>query len=170
MLISLSGLPGVGKTTIAIELARQIGGVHLHIDSIEQAIRESGMVPPSTDGGSYRAAYRVAYAIAGENLRLGRTVIADCVNPITLTRSAWLDVAKVAGVRAVEVEIVCSDGAEHRRRLETGTTTKDADQPPRWQQVTRHYEAWDRPRVVIDTAHQDVGQPVALVRRAVVAS
>jgi predicted kinase len=41
MLISLSGLPGVGETTIARELARQIGAVHLSIDTIEQAIRSS---------------------------------------------------------------------------------------------------------------------------------
>ena len=39
--ISFSGLPGVGKTTIARELARQIGAVHLSIDTIEQAIRSS---------------------------------------------------------------------------------------------------------------------------------
>jgi predicted kinase len=37
MLVVLSGLPGVGKTTIAPELARSLPAVHLRIDSIEQA-------------------------------------------------------------------------------------------------------------------------------------
>src|SRR5438034_7561356 len=37
--------------------------------------------------------YRVAYAIAEDNLRLGRTVISDSVNPIQLSRDAWIDVA-----------------------------------------------------------------------------
>ena len=41
MLIALAGLPGVGKTTIAIDLARALGAVHVRIDSIEQAIRQS---------------------------------------------------------------------------------------------------------------------------------
>ena len=43
MLIIFGGLPGVGKTAIAVELARLIGAVHLRIDSIEQGIRASGV-------------------------------------------------------------------------------------------------------------------------------
>jgi len=43
VLISLSGQPGVGKTTIARELAAQIGAVHLRIDSIEQTLRNQGI-------------------------------------------------------------------------------------------------------------------------------
>jgi shikimate kinase len=36
-LIVLSGLPGVGKTTIARELGRSLAAVYLRIDSIEHA-------------------------------------------------------------------------------------------------------------------------------------
>jgi predicted kinase len=42
MLIVLSGRPGVGKSTVARELARAMGGVHLRIDSIEQVRRNTG--------------------------------------------------------------------------------------------------------------------------------
>ena len=41
-LIIFSGLSATGKTTLASELARQMGAVYLRIDSIEQAIRDSG--------------------------------------------------------------------------------------------------------------------------------
>ena len=61
----------------------------------------------------------VAYAIAEDNLRLGRTVIADSVNPVEVTRAAWRDVAQRACKRCIEIEIVCSDQAEHRRRVES---------------------------------------------------
>jgi predicted kinase len=86
VLIIFGGLPGAGKTTIARELARQIGAMHLRIDSIEQAIRSSVRGLPSLD----EAGYRVAYAIAEDNLRIGRTVVADSVNPLSITRDAWL--------------------------------------------------------------------------------
>jgi predicted kinase len=105
MLIIFGGLPGVGKTALAAELARLIGAVHLRVDSIEQAIRASGVVSqPLNDAG-----YRVAYAVAEDNLRVGRTVIADSVNPLNLTREAWAEVARRARVRAVEIEVTCSE-------------------------------------------------------------
>jgi adenylylsulfate kinase-like enzyme len=44
MLIVLSGLPGVGKTTIARELARSLAAVYVRVDSIEQALRQAGLV------------------------------------------------------------------------------------------------------------------------------
>jgi predicted kinase len=98
VLISLSGLPGVGKTTVARELAAQIGAVHLRIDSIEQALRNEGI---QVEGEGYA----VAYAVAEDNLRLGRVVISDCVNPDRGTREAWRAVADRAGVRMVDVEL-----------------------------------------------------------------
>jgi predicted kinase len=77
MLIVLGGLPGVGKTAIARGMARLLGAIHIRIDSIELAIRESGVTALSLDD----AGYRVGYAVAEENLRLGHVVIADSVNP-----------------------------------------------------------------------------------------
>src|SRR5580658_2823373 len=105
MLIVLGGLPGVGKTTIARELARRLGAVHLRIDTIEQAILNA----QGTREDIGEEGYCVAYAVAEDNLRLGRVVIADSVNPIQITRDAWLSVASRANVPVLEVEIQCSD-------------------------------------------------------------
>jgi len=161
MLIVFSGLPGVGKTVVARELARQIGAVYLRIDSIEQALRDSGVVRQFLDD----AGYRVGYAIAEGNLGLGRTVVADCVNPLTLTRDAWVHVAERAGAAVVEVEIVCSDVAEHRRRVETRVGDVPGLRLPTWDEVlSREYDAWDRERIVIDTADCSAEQCVNSIR------
>ena len=157
MLIILAGLPGTGKTTIAQILARRVGAVHVRIDSIEQAIRDSGVLVVSLDDAGYRA----AYAVADDNLRLGRTVIADSVNPIDATRSAWRDVARVCDVRAVEIEVTCSDADEHRRRVETRSADIPGHRLPTWAEVVaRNYAPWDRPRTVIDTAQSTPEQAV----------
>jgi predicted kinase len=163
MLIILGGLPGVGKTTLARELARQLPAVHVRIDSIEQAIRESGVVPGSLDDAGYRA----GYAIAQDNLSLGQTVIADCVNPLPVTRNAWLDVAGRARVGAAEIEIICSDPQEHRRRVETRTTDVPGLRLPTWKEVIeRDYRLWDRERLVIDTARRTPEQSLKTLRAA----
>ena len=157
MLIVLSGLPGVGKTTIARELARSLPAVHLRIDSIEQALRQAGVI---VEGEGYA----VAHAVAADNLRAGRTVVGDCVNPWPLTRDEWRALAEQVGVPVVEIEVVCSDQAEHRRRVESRAADIAGHRVPTWQDVVeRDYRAWDRPRVVVDTARQTVPESVRAI-------
>jgi ATP-dependent protease HslVU (ClpYQ) ATPase subunit len=43
-LIALSGLPGVGKTTLARRLSAVIGSVHARLDTIEAAMTASGVI------------------------------------------------------------------------------------------------------------------------------
>jgi predicted kinase len=161
VLIVFAGLPGTGKTTIAKELARQLEAVYLRIDSIEQTLRDSGAYNSLTgDSG-----YCVAYVIAEENLRLGRIVIADSENPLELTRDAWLKVAAQAGVRAIEVELKCSNAEAHRQRVEGRVPDINGLKFPSWQTVIhREYQSWTREHMIVDTACQNVDESVRSIR------
>ena len=148
----------MGKTAIATGLARETEAVHLRIDSIEQALRDCNATISGPEG------YVVAYAIAEDNLRLGRIVIADSVNPVEVTRTAWRNVAHRAGKGYIEIEIVCSDQDEHQRRVESRLADIAGQILPTWQQVRdREYECWDA-GIVIDTAGQDIRASVSALR------
>ena len=161
MLIVFAGLPGTGKSTIARAAALRLAAVYLRIDTIEQAIRAAGVPDPGSAG------YVAATHLAAENLRLGRTVIADSVNPLKITRDAYRDVAERCGVQCLDVEVICSDTPLHRHRVETRRSTVDGLLLPTWEQVEqRRYDAWDRPRLQLDTARLSVEESVARILAA----
>jgi len=159
MLYLFAGLPGTGKTTLARQLARDLGAVFLRIDTIEQALRETSGPLRGPEG------YVVAYRVASDNLRLGRAVVADSVNPIQLTRAAWRDVARHAGVAFAEIEIVCSNLAQHRARFESRSSNETFGIT--WADVlAREYEPWDTRPLVIDTAGQTESMSYAALKQA----
>ena len=160
MLIAFCGLPGTGKTTLARRLAHRLQATYLRIDTIEDVLLADDGAQLVARG----AGYCVAYAIAEDNLKLGRTVIADFVNPIKVTREAWREVAKGAGVTLVEVVVTCSDPAQHQGRVEArrpGTCGSD------WAEIlNREFAPADGKAVVVDTANRTVDQCLAVLETA----
>lgn len=141
-----SGLPGSGKTTLSQALARHVGATHLRIDTIEQALRDLCSVDVQGEG------YWLAYRLAEDNLRLGNSVVADSCNPIELTRREWEETAAAAGAHHINIEVVCSDSQEHRKRVEARRPTIAGLRLPTWEDVVRReYDCWTVDRVVVDT-------------------
>jgi predicted kinase len=133
----------------------------VRVDTIEEALL--------TDGGesivALGAGYRVAYAIAEDNLEVGRTVIADSVNPIKITREAWQGVAKRSGAPIVDVVVVCTNETRHRHRIEARSGGAHAST---WLDVSqREFDAVDPNAIVIDTAVQSVQQSLYALQAAI---
>jgi predicted kinase len=137
---------------------------HVRIDSIEEAILDSGVLDsPINDAG-----YRVGYAVAADNLCIGRTVIADSVNPIPRSRDAWIEVANRAQVSAIEIEVTCSNAKEHQHRVETRISDIAGSRSLTWQDVvSRDYRPWNRKHIAVDTASRTVEQVVTILRGAI---
>src|SRR5918911_1517646 len=148
VLVVVGGLPATGKSTIAHHLARQVRAPFLRVDRIEHAVVSySSLEHPVGAAG-----YAVAYALASEQLTLGLDVIVECVNPVALTRDGWAATAADTDAAIVEVEVVCSDLGEHRRRVLSRVTDVDGLVKPTWDEVLhREYDSWNRPHLVIDS-------------------
>lgn len=162
MLFIFSGLPGVGKSTIAKALALELKAVYLRIDVIEQSLKASGVTAIEGHG------YAVAMALAGSNLALGNTVICDSVNPWELSREAFRQCAIALDKPYLDIEVVCSDLSEHRRRVETREPDIEGHQLPDWEEVlTRDYQVWQEDRMLIDTSLLTLQESVAKLRQLI---
>ncbi|SDO20900.1 Predicted kinase [Methylobacterium phyllostachyos] len=164
MLVVLGGLPGTGKTTLGKALASKRSAVYVRVDEIEHALTRHAKLGP--DIGA--AGYVVAFAVAASNLRLGSLVIADSVNPVPESRQGWRDVAHGEAVPLMKIEIICSNGTEHRRRVEARTADIAGFKLPSWSSVTeRDYVPWTSPRLVVDTALLTPDEAVAAIEAAI---
>ncbi len=124
-----------------------MNSIYLRIDTIEQALRDLCNCKVEGEG------YRLAYRMAADNLGCGRSVVSDSCNPIELTRTEWREVAQKSGARTIDIEVICSDKAEHQKRVETRTSSITGLRLPTWEQVQhREYHPWKSDRIVLDTA------------------
>lgn len=153
VLVVIGGLPATGKSTIAVAVARTTAIPYIRVDRIEQAI--VAWSPLSHPVGP--VGYAVAHQLALEQLLLGLDVVVECVNPVALTRDAWASTATTGGAGLLEVEVSCSDRAEHRRRVESRASDVDGLVKPTWAEVVdRDYEPWSRTPLRLDTATTSV--------------
>ena len=156
-LIVFSGPSGTGKTTVSRALTIRLVATYLRIDAIEQTLHAAGIEVGELG-------YTIANALAAENLKLGRIVVADCVNPVLASRAGWRQTALRSSAHMFEIELICSDLAMHRQRVESRSPDISGHILPAWDEIaTKLYEPWDRQHLVLDTATSSLDH---LVNRA----
>jgi predicted kinase len=155
VLYIFSGLPGVGKSTLASAVAQRIGATYIRVDVIEQALRDINKTDIFDEG------YKLAFRIATDNLKLGLSVIGDSCNSVTESRTAWQLVATDLDMQFIDIEVICSDKSAHQHRVETRQTSIPNLTLPTWQKVQeREYQPWDQKVTRLDTANKTVQQSV----------
>lgn len=151
LLVAFAGLPGVGKSTLAVRVGAVLRAPVLPVDPVERALHRYGLAGdvPGT------AAYGAVAGLAEVQLGLGLSVVVDAVNPVASARGLWHDLAERAGVPLRVIEVHCGDQAEHRRRVEARLPAEPDPLSPTWEQTLvrrAEYEPIIGPRLVVDTA------------------
>jgi predicted kinase len=150
----MSGLPGVGKSAIADALGERLPASVVSVDELEAAMLRSGLERSFETG---LAAYNAGAAIAGHQLRLGLSVIADAANYLEVGRQIWCSAAEAAGADIRALDVVCSDERVHRARLTARKRGLEPFPEPRWEDVVRQRnetETWSRDRLVLDSVEE----------------
>lgn len=153
ILFILSGLPASGKSTLSKYIAKTYNAVYLRVDTIEQGLRELCKITIQEEG------YKLSYRIAKDNLKLGLHVVADSCNPIQASRDEWEQVVLANGCSYVNIEVVCSDKQEHKKRAESREVEIGNLKLPSWTAIeNREYHPWNGKRILIDTANKSVAE------------
>lgn len=156
MLVVMAGLPGSGKSTVAEASAALLGLPVVSVDPIESAILSAGI---DADQPTGLAAYLVAETIAESVISSVGGVVVDAVNAVEPARDQWVRLAARRGIPIRFVEVVCSDEAVHRTRLEARGRQLAHIAEPTWHAVEQSLDEWEPwggesgavPRITVDS-------------------
>lgn len=142
------GPAGSGKSSVSSLLARRLGAALLDKDTVAGGftaalLRAHGDDPNDRDGAYYKDVvmdleYATLLALAGDNLRLGRTVVMDAPFGRYLPQDTFLEASAAdhdwpADTLSTVVEVVV-DGEELRHRLTARGNPRDDWKLAHWEE------------------------------------
>lgn len=151
-IIVVSGLPGVGKSTLAEGIVVKLKFPLFSVDPIESSIIKSGIAKSFETG---LAAYLVVEMLAAEQLKLDLSVIIDAVSPVKEARDMWRGLSKRYDARLIVVECVL-ESELHKKRVAARVRNMHGIPEVTWEDVEnrrKEYLTWTEERLTIDTAN-----------------
>jgi predicted kinase len=153
MLMVVAGLPGAGKSTLALDLGQALNCAVLGVDQAEAAMWRAGV---SQSGPTHHAAYLVAGALAAEQIALGHHVIVDAVNGPEEARAQWRDLAAQTNADLRLIVVECGDDRIFQDRLAHRIRHIEGFPEPTWAGVLERRAAfppWTDDRLTINSVN-----------------
>jgi predicted kinase len=118
--VVFTGLPGTGKSTVADLVARELGAPAFAGDWLLGALKPHGVLTGLDRPAFLAMYYDLLATLMNRQLMLGQSAVMDCLINDELA-DRWSESARQYDAKFHVVKCVCSDEAEHRRRIENRT-------------------------------------------------
>lgn len=154
-LVLVSGAPGVGKTTLAIPLAAELGFPLLSKDEIKESLWDALQLPQGDPDWSHRvsgAAMEVLWRLA---VRMRQAVLEANFRP-----HSALEHSRLAGLNAHIVEVFCHCSVEEAARRFEARAPERHPTHVLWEYSDRFLAEYDGPMGVGTVIEVDTESPV----------
>ena len=150
------------RTELRRPPAGRLGAAHVRVDAFELALLRQRLVPTPADIAGHGC--DLALAAADTCFGAGADVVVDAVFPVAASRRPFRELAARHDTPVHWLRLICTDPAEHRRRVEERVADLPGHVLPDWTAARRReVDQWHERHTVVDTA---TGDPVAAVLAA----
>ena len=117
--VSITGLQGTGKTTLARALGRALDAVVFSRDPLMDVLLAGGVPLESSPGtqGIGELGHELHSALLRTQLQMGRSVVLECVVGRPM-REHWKNIAVQESARFWIIDTICCEEDLHRERFE----------------------------------------------------
>ncbi|MBI3165323.1 MAG: ATP-binding protein [Chloroflexi bacterium] len=154
--ILLSGLPGTGKSAIAEAIGFKLKIPVFAKDWLEANLVTSALISSNRDPMLGVAGYNLLTLLARRQMKMGQSVILDCVASTESIRNTWKEIARQFDAKWRVIECICSDEELHKERLRERKRNIPGWYELEWADVERiksYFAPWNEPRLILDSIY-----------------
>jgi predicted kinase len=146
MLILITGLPGTGKSTFALALAKSIDSQYISSDQIREQLGLRGHYDPDSKNQVYQA----ILSLAQEHLKKGKTVIIDSTLYLKRLRVPFAKLVDRLGVPIEIIEVRADEDTVKERIAKKKRRYSEADFEV-YLKIKKIYEPVTGPHLIIES-------------------